>query len=111
MRIFLGLLTISILLFVNCDDEEDWTSAPLREIKEDPEDPADTVAVDDPSEPIDWCVQDNCWDETIFMCRDSTMNANFTREESDAWTGGDATYSIPLSGNRTLWLFGDTFIG
>jgi hypothetical protein len=27
------------------------------------------------------------------------------------WTGGDATYSIPLPDGRTLWLFGDSFIG
>ncbi|MEQ8223464.1 MAG: DUF5005 domain-containing protein [Candidatus Eremiobacterota bacterium] len=27
------------------------------------------------------------------------------------WTGADGTYSIPLSDGRTIWLFGDTFIG
>jgi hypothetical protein len=27
------------------------------------------------------------------------------------WLGGDAAYSVPLSAGRTLWLFGDTFIG
>ena len=27
------------------------------------------------------------------------------------WLGGDGAYSIPLSPTRTLWLFGDTFIG
>jgi hypothetical protein len=27
------------------------------------------------------------------------------------WLGGDAAYSVPLSPGRTLWLFGDTFIG
>ncbi|MGD0890942.1 MAG: hypothetical protein ABR923_05365 [Terracidiphilus sp.] len=27
------------------------------------------------------------------------------------WLGGDAAYSVPLSHGRTLWLFGDTFIG
>jgi hypothetical protein len=26
------------------------------------------------------------------------------------WLGGDAAYSVELSENRTLWLFGDTFI-
>jgi hypothetical protein len=29
----------------------------------------------------------------------------------DGWLGGDAAYSIPLSGGETLWLFGDTFVG
>ena len=27
------------------------------------------------------------------------------------WWGADAAYSVPLSNDRTLWLFGDTFIG
>lgn len=28
----------------------------------------------------------------------------------DGWLGADAAYSIPLSGERSLWLFGDTFV-
>ena len=27
------------------------------------------------------------------------------------WWGADAAYSVALSGDRTLWLFGDTFVG
>ena len=27
------------------------------------------------------------------------------------WLGGDAAFSIPLGGDRTLWLFGDSFVG
>jgi hypothetical protein len=27
------------------------------------------------------------------------------------WLGGDSAYSIPLSETRSLWLFGDTFVG
>ncbi|MEQ7124531.1 DUF4185 domain-containing protein [Actinopolymorpha sp. B11F2] len=27
------------------------------------------------------------------------------------WTGGDSTYSVPLTSGRTLWLFSDTFWG
>ncbi len=27
------------------------------------------------------------------------------------WLGADAAYSVPLDGERVLWLFGDTFIG
>ncbi len=29
---------------------------------------------------------------------------------SGGWLGGDAAYSIPLSNERELWLFGDTFV-
>lgn len=29
----------------------------------------------------------------------------------DRWTGSDATYSVPLPDGRTLWLWGDTFLG
>lgn len=27
------------------------------------------------------------------------------------WLGGDAAYSVPLAPGRSLWLFGDTFVG
>src|SRR5262245_33553686 len=27
------------------------------------------------------------------------------------WLGGDGAYSVALSPTRTLWLFGDTFVG
>ena len=111
MRIFLGLLTISILLLSGCHDENEWTSAPLRKPTDEPVETDTTSNQNSPDEPFDWCLQNDCWDEKIFTCRDSTMIANFTRNESDGWTGGDATYSIALPGDRTLWLFGDTFIG
>jgi hypothetical protein len=29
----------------------------------------------------------------------------------DGWLGGDGAYSVPLPAGRTLWLFGDTFVG
>lgn len=29
----------------------------------------------------------------------------------NGWLGGDGAYSVPLSANQTLWLFGDTFVG
>jgi len=29
----------------------------------------------------------------------------------DGWTGGDGTSSVPLPDGRTLWMFGDTFLG
>jgi len=31
--------------------------------------------------------------------------------KTSGWTGSDAAYTIPLSSRRTLWLFGDTWIG
>ena len=30
--------------------------------------------------------------------------------DEDGWYGGDGAYSIKLDGERTLWLFGDTFV-
>lgn len=30
--------------------------------------------------------------------------------DKDGWYGGDSAYSIKLDQNRTLWLFGDTFV-
>ena len=36
-------------------------------------------------------------------------DACFNRQ--DGWTGGDGAYSIALSDERILWLFGDTWIG
>jgi hypothetical protein len=30
--------------------------------------------------------------------------------DKDGWYGGDGAYSIKLGGERTLWLFGDTFV-
>lgn len=29
----------------------------------------------------------------------------------EGWLGGDGAYSVPLSATRSLWLFGDTFVG
>jgi hypothetical protein len=39
----------------------------------------------------------------------TTYNNYFTR--NNGWTGGDATYSVPLGGGKTLWSFGDSFVG
>lgn len=41
---------------------------------------------------------------------DVTFNQLFTRF-GNGWTGGDGTLSIGLPDGRTLWLFGDTFLG
>ena len=32
-------------------------------------------------------------------------------DRSSGWTGGDGAYSTALGSGRTLWLFGDTFVG
>jgi hypothetical protein len=41
---------------------------------------------------------------------DSAFNT-MLRQEIGGWIAADATYSILLPDGRTLWLFGDTFIG
>jgi hypothetical protein len=40
-----------------------------------------------------------------------TLFHNQFRKEIGGWIAADATYSILLPDGRTLWLFGDTFIG
>jgi hypothetical protein len=41
---------------------------------------------------------------------DAYFNRLFTRS-GGGWTGGDGTLSVPLGDGRTLWLFGDSFLG
>ncbi len=41
---------------------------------------------------------------------DSSFNS-LIRTENGGWIAGDATFSIYLPDDRTLWLFGDSFIG
>ena len=41
---------------------------------------------------------------------DSTFNY-LIRKYNGGWIAGDATFSIALPANKTLWLFGDSFIG
>ncbi len=58
---------------------------------------------------------------SLTACSDSakklkeTDSARYYTEffDRDGWgfTGGDATYSIPLPDGRTLWIFGDSFMG
>jgi hypothetical protein len=40
---------------------------------------------------------------------ESLLNAY--SDTGKGWTGGDSTYSVPLSGGRTAWIFSDTFLG
>lgn len=44
---------------------------------------------------------------------DAALANEFARygNEEDGWSGGDSTYSVPLSSKRTAWLFSDTFVG
>jgi len=32
-------------------------------------------------------------------------------QRTNGWLGADVAYSVPLGPNKTLWLFGDTFVG
>jgi hypothetical protein len=41
---------------------------------------------------------------------DPAFDALFARR-GDGWTGGDGTYSVLLPDGRTVWLFGDSFLG
>lgn len=46
--------------------------------------------------------------------RSVTVDSGFTEKflpQGNEFTGGDATYSIQLPDKRTLWIFGDTFLG
>lgn len=36
-------------------------------------------------------------------------NQKFQR--TNGWIGADVAYSVPLADNKTLWIFGDTFVG
>lgn len=54
-------------------------------------------------------------DETLTFdsAPEPELTETFTRygDEAGEWTGGDSTYSIPLRGGRTAWVFSDTFLG
>jgi hypothetical protein len=53
----------------------------------------------DPAAPSDFEIVGRAWPEA---------DALFHREPR--WLGGDAAYSVPLGGDRVLWLFGDSFV-
>jgi hypothetical protein len=48
--------------------------------------------------------------QTVKAAPDRYFNDLFTRY-GHGWTGGDGTYSVLLPDSRTLWMFGDTFLG
>jgi hypothetical protein len=98
-------LLAAIALFTACRDEKkDFTSGSFY-----PDDPNQHV----PPTPVDTTVTatpDSCWLAPISVRQAADFNLLFTRY-GGGWTGGDATYSIPLPNGRVLWLFGDSFMG
>ncbi len=97
-------LLVSTTLLTACKDEtDDFTSSnfyPIDPTEQDPGTPGDTTVITTP---------DTCWKAPISVKHAADFNQLFTR--FSGWTGGDATYSVPLPDGRTLWLFGDSFIG
>ncbi|GJM33874.1 MAG: DUF5005 domain-containing protein [Saprospiraceae bacterium] len=89
----------------SCDVDDDFTSGNFYPVDYVP--PEEEVG-DTTDTPV-YNPQD-CWDENVFARHNTTFNNYFTRY-GDGWTGGDATYSIPIDDNTNLWLFGDTFLG
>jgi len=99
------LLFSLCIALVSCEDEtRDFTSGsfyPVDPSQTSPDTTADTTVVVPPVQ--------NCWKDPVSVSLATDFNQFFTRYTG--WTGGDATYSIPLPDGRTLWLFGDSFIG
>lgn len=58
--------------------------------------------------PFDAAALITCTPATFYQVA-TAYNTYFTR--NSGWTGGDATYSVPLGNGKTLWSFGDTFVG
>ncbi|HEY9871730.1 MAG TPA: DUF4185 domain-containing protein [Candidatus Obscuribacterales bacterium] len=52
-------------------------------------------------------------DKPPFTVARSAASPQISRlfRKTDGWVGADAAYSVPLSAARTLWTFGDTWIG
>lgn len=98
------VLLMGLLHFSACkDDSDDFTSGnfyPIDPNQEVPDTTKDTIIT--PGQ--------MCWQAPISVSKASDFNQLFTRY-GGGWTGGDATYSIPLPDGRVLWLFGDSFMG
>jgi hypothetical protein len=95
------------LLFMSCEDEtDDFTSGNLYPVN---------PQTGEPVTPQDTSTQTGggtttCWKAPISISLATDFNQLFTRF-GGGWTGGDATYSVPLPDGNTLWLFGDSFMG
>ncbi|MCB0568922.1 MAG: DUF5005 domain-containing protein [Phaeodactylibacter sp.] len=96
---FFFLLLPAALFFAGCEKEEDdFTKGSFYPNLEEPTDTSGTT------------IEEGCWEAPVSIRKAEAFNAYFTRY-GGGWTGGDATYSIPLPDGRQLWLFGDTFLG
>lgn len=94
---------LSIFLIYACRDEsDDFTSGSFY-----PVDPAGEPGM--PGDTTTIITTDSCWKAPVTTKHAPDFNQLFTRYND--WTGGDATYSVPLPDGRTLWMFGDSFIG
>ena len=57
---------------------------------------------------LTFCKVDKTTDQQVI--KDHKFNSYFNKN-GDGFTGGDGTYSVLLPDGRTVWIFGDTFIG
>ncbi|CAN5313912.1 hypothetical protein BH23BAC1_BH23BAC1_22130 [soil metagenome] len=94
---------------ISCLEDE---TADFTSFNHYPDFPKDSTKVTDPGDGDGENPQPSapCSDSTFFVERSEKFNSLFTRY-GGGWTGGDATYSILLPDGRTLWIFGDTFLG
>ncbi|MBI1226631.1 MAG: DUF5005 domain-containing protein [Bacteroidetes bacterium] len=101
-RITLCLLCFAMVLAAGCKDEkDDFTEGSFY--------PPGAVQPQNPSTDTTITTTEKCWEAPIETTKAVDFNQLFTRYSG--WTGGDATYSVPLPDGRTLWMFGDSFIG
>ena len=97
----LFLVLSGAAFFTACKDEsDDFTSGNFYPIDPNTGSPVDTTIP----------VGQVCWEAPLSVSKAADFNQLFTRY-GGGWTGGDATYSVPLPDGRTLWLFGDSFMG
>ena len=47
----------------------------------------------------------------VLSVKPDPVYGSMLRPRDDGWLGSDVAYSIPLSAKKSVWLFGDTFIG
>lgn len=95
---------LGLTMTPSCKDEtDDFTSGNFYPI-----DP--NTVIPDTTKDTTIVVVPSCWEAPISVSLAADFNQLFTRY-GGGWTGGDATYSIPLPDGRVLWLFGDSFMG
>ncbi|MEQ8714760.1 MAG: DUF5005 domain-containing protein, partial [Cyclobacteriaceae bacterium] len=111
------IIILSCLFAVGCieDETEDFTSENYypfvpKDTVQTPEEPTPPPVVPEPEPPTPQPPPVACGDSTFEVTRSEEFINLFTRY-GGGWTGGDATYSILLPDGKTLWMFGDTFLG